>query len=57
MVLKGMVERKRGAIVNIGSGSSVVKPTQPLYAVYSATKAYVSSSSSLVLRCCVVVNL
>lgn len=38
-VLPGMVERKRGAIVNIGSGSSSVMPSDPLYSVYAATKA------------------
>ncbi|KAJ8615628.1 hypothetical protein MRB53_035000 [Persea americana] len=45
VVLKGMLERNRGAIVNIGSGSSVVRPSLPLYAVYSATKAYVEQFS------------
>jgi 17beta-estradiol 17-dehydrogenase / very-long-chain 3-oxoacyl-CoA reductase len=38
-VLPGMVERKRGAIVNIGSGAATVIPTDPLYTVYAATKA------------------
>lgn len=38
-VLPGMVERKRGAIVNIGSGAAIVIPSDPLYAVYAATKA------------------
>uniref|UniRef100_A0A0E0K1Z3 B-keto acyl reductase n=1 Tax=Oryza punctata TaxID=4537 RepID=A0A0E0K1Z3_ORYPU len=44
-VLPGMVERKRGAIVNIGSGSSSVMPSDPLYSVYAATKAYVDQFS------------
>lgn len=44
-VLKGMIERKRGAIVNIGSGSSVVRPSLPFIAVYAATKAYVNQLS------------
>lgn len=35
----GMVARGRGAVVNIGSGASVVVPSHPLYAVYAATKA------------------
>lgn len=38
-VLPGMLQRKRGAIVNIGSGASIVIPSDPLYAVYAATKA------------------
>ncbi|KAJ8615626.1 hypothetical protein MRB53_034998 [Persea americana] len=45
VVLKGMLERNRGAIVNIGSGSSVVRPSLPLFAVYAATKAYVEQFS------------
>ena len=38
-VIPGMLERKRGAIVNIGSGAAIVIPSDPLYAVYAATKA------------------
>jgi 17beta-estradiol 17-dehydrogenase / very-long-chain 3-oxoacyl-CoA reductase len=38
-VLPAMVERKRGAIVNIGSGAASVVPSDPLYSVYAATKA------------------
>ncbi|KAL5213159.1 hypothetical protein ABZP36_024006 [Zizania latifolia] len=44
-VLPVMVERKRGAIVNIGSGSSSVMPSDPLYSVYAATKAYIDQFS------------
>ncbi|XP_028116984.1 very-long-chain 3-oxoacyl-CoA reductase-like protein At1g24470 [Camellia sinensis] len=44
-VLKGMIERKRGAIVNVGSGAAIVVPSHPLYAVYAATKAYVDQFS------------
>ncbi|KAG0456430.1 hypothetical protein HPP92_024218 [Vanilla planifolia] len=40
-VLPGMVERKRGAILNIGSAVSVVLTSEPLYAVYAATKSFV----------------
>lgn len=38
-VLHGMLQRKKGAIVNIGSGAAIVIPSDPLYAVYAATKA------------------
>ncbi|XAR51948.1 Very-long-chain 3-oxoacyl-CoA reductase [Bertholletia excelsa] len=44
-VLPGMVERKKGAIVNIGSGAATVIPSDPLYAVYAATKAYIDQFS------------
>ncbi|KAL6547491.1 hypothetical protein OROMI_023212 [Orobanche minor] len=44
-VVHGMVARGRGAIVNIGSGASVVVPSHPLYAIYAATKAYVDQLS------------
>lgn len=44
-VLPGMVDRKRGAIVNIGSGAASVVPSDPLYSVYAATKAYVDQFS------------
>lgn len=38
-VLPRMLEKKRGAIVNLGSGASIVVPSHPLYAIYAATKA------------------
>lgn len=38
-VLQGMMYRRRGAIVNIGSGAAAVIPSHPFYAVYAATKA------------------
>ncbi|PON91411.1 Short-chain dehydrogenase/reductase [Trema orientale] len=44
-VLPGMLQRKRGAIVNIGSGAAIVIPCDPLYAVYAATKAYIDQFS------------
>ncbi|XP_052196005.1 very-long-chain 3-oxoacyl-CoA reductase 1 [Diospyros lotus] len=44
-VLPGMLSRKRGAIVNIGSGAAIVIPSDPLYSVYAATKAYVDQFS------------
>ncbi|XP_020594248.1 very-long-chain 3-oxoacyl-CoA reductase 1-like, partial [Phalaenopsis equestris] len=39
VVLPGMVSRRRGAVVNVGSASSVAVPSFPFYAVYAATKA------------------
>ncbi|XP_065873797.1 very-long-chain 3-oxoacyl-CoA reductase-like protein At1g24470 [Euphorbia lathyris] len=44
-VLDGMIRRKRGAIVNIGSGSAIVVPSHPLFTVYAATKAYIDQLS------------
>ncbi|KAK7387554.1 hypothetical protein VNO78_28441 [Psophocarpus tetragonolobus] len=44
-VLSGMLKRKKGAIVNIGSGAAIVIPSDPLYAVYAATKSYVDQFS------------
>eukprot|EP01037_Dinobryon_pediforme_P018664 gene18664-18962_t len=43
LVLPGMVERKRGAIVNIGSAAGV--STSPLLAQYGAAKAYIAMFS------------
>nr|KYP67592.1 Inactive hydroxysteroid dehydrogenase-like protein 1 [Cajanus cajan] len=45
VVLKGMLERRRGAIVNIGSAAAVVVPSHPLFTIYAATKAYVDQLS------------
>ncbi|XP_066368996.1 very-long-chain 3-oxoacyl-CoA reductase 1-like isoform X4 [Miscanthus floridulus] len=44
-VLPGMVARRRGAIVNIGSGSTEAIPSFPLYTIYAATKRHVSQFS------------
>uniref|UniRef100_A0ACD6AN37 Uncharacterized protein n=1 Tax=Avena sativa TaxID=4498 RepID=A0ACD6AN37_AVESA len=44
-VLPGMVERGRGAVVNIGSGSTEAIPSFPLYSVYAASKRYVAQFS------------
>ncbi|XP_044446537.1 very-long-chain 3-oxoacyl-CoA reductase-like protein At1g24470 [Triticum aestivum] len=39
VVVPAMAMKRRGAVVNVGSGSSVVLPAFPLYAVYAASKA------------------
>uniref|UniRef100_A0A0A8ZQ25 Glossy8 n=1 Tax=Arundo donax TaxID=35708 RepID=A0A0A8ZQ25_ARUDO len=44
-VLPGMAARGRGAVVNIGSGSTEAIPSFPLYTVYAATKRYVAQFS------------
>ncbi|KAL8138168.1 hypothetical protein V2J09_004169 [Rumex salicifolius] len=44
-VLPCMLQKGKGAIVNIGSGSSLCLPSYPLYTVYSATKAYLAMFS------------
>lgn len=41
LVLPGMLERKRGAIVNIGSAAGSLHVGDPLYSVYSASKAFI----------------
>jgi 17beta-estradiol 17-dehydrogenase / very-long-chain 3-oxoacyl-CoA reductase len=43
MVLPGMIQRKRGTIVNISSGSALY--TLPLLAVYSGSKSFVEKFS------------
>jgi len=43
LVLPGMLQRKRGAIINVSSASSLV--SEPMYAVYSGTKAFVNNFS------------
>lgn len=45
MVLPGMLKRKRGAIVNIGSGSASVLPSDPLYALYAGSKGFIDKFS------------
>ncbi|CAN6164208.1 unnamed protein product [Urochloa humidicola] len=44
-VLPRMLARGRGAIVNVGSGSTLAVPSFPLYTVYSSTKKYVAKFS------------
>ncbi|XP_044957998.1 very-long-chain 3-oxoacyl-CoA reductase 1-like [Hordeum vulgare subsp. vulgare] len=44
-VLPGMVERGRGAVINMGSASSEAIPSFPLYTIYGATKRYVAQFS------------
>ncbi|KAH7387475.1 hypothetical protein KP509_16G024600 [Ceratopteris richardii] len=41
IVIPHMLKRKRGAIVNIGSGSASVLPSDPLYALYAGTKGFI----------------
>ena len=47
VVLPGMLERGRGAVVNVGSGSTVAVPSFPIYTVYSATKRWVCMHAEL----------
>ncbi|KAK8809919.1 hypothetical protein WA158_000862 [Blastocystis sp. Blastoise] len=41
IVLPGMIERHRGAIINVSSAAGYLYIGDPLYTIYSATKAYV----------------
>lgn len=43
LILPQMVERKKGAVINIGSLASEIP--NPLYSVYAASKAYVAKFS------------
>jgi short-subunit dehydrogenase len=60
IVLSGMISRKRGAIVNIGSAAGV--SSSPLLAQYGAAKSYIAMFSKgaccavlyCTLLCCVV---
>ncbi|KAH7834429.1 hypothetical protein Vadar_024399 [Vaccinium darrowii] len=45
-VLPGMLKRKKGAIVNIGSGSSAAVSSYPLVTIYAATKAFIAMLST-----------
>ncbi|ESW35700.1 hypothetical protein PHAVU_001G257400 [Phaseolus vulgaris] len=44
-VIPSMIKKKKGAIVNIGSGSTVVLPSYPLVTLYAATKGYLDMFS------------
>lgn len=39
LVLPGMLKKKKGAIVNLGSASTVVTPSYPMFAVYAGVKS------------------
>ena len=41
MCVPGMVERKKGAIINISSASGIMACGDPLYDIYSASKGFV----------------
>ncbi|CAN6464320.1 unnamed protein product [Victoria cruziana] len=45
LVLREMVKKKKGAIVNIGSAAGSLMPAGPLATIYSATKAYIDKFS------------
>ncbi|KAK9090232.1 hypothetical protein Sjap_023409 [Stephania japonica] len=45
-----MMERRRGAIVNIGSASASLMPSFPLFTVYAATKQYIQLFSTSISR-------
>uniref|UniRef100_A0A2P2QL66 Steroid dehydrogenase n=1 Tax=Rhizophora mucronata TaxID=61149 RepID=A0A2P2QL66_RHIMU len=44
-VLPAMLKKKKGAIINIGSASSLAVPSFPFYSVYASTKAYLAMFS------------
>ncbi|KAJ3675474.1 hypothetical protein LUZ60_004516 [Juncus effusus] len=44
-VLPSMLEKKNGAVLSIGSGSSTCVPSWPLVTIYSSTKSFVAQFS------------
>ncbi|XP_057739716.1 very-long-chain 3-oxoacyl-CoA reductase 1-like [Arachis stenosperma] len=44
-VIPSMIKKKKGAIINLGSGSTFVLPSYPLFTVYAATKRFVEMFS------------
>ena len=50
LLLPGMVSRRRGGVINVASTAGF-QPT-PTMATYGASKAFVVSSSSLVVTMC-----
>ncbi|KAJ0095783.1 hypothetical protein Patl1_16820 [Pistacia atlantica] len=44
-VLPIMIRKRKGAIVNLGSGSSAVIPSSPLFTLYASTKCYMDQLS------------
>ncbi|XP_039157062.1 very-long-chain 3-oxoacyl-CoA reductase 1 [Eucalyptus grandis] len=44
-VIDGMLKRKRGAILNMGSGSAVCVSSFPLWTLYASTKAFLGTFS------------
>ncbi|CAK8567228.1 unnamed protein product [Lathyrus sativus] len=47
-VIPSMIKNKKGAIINVGSGSTVVLPSYPLVALYAASKAYLAMFSACI---------
>ena len=45
IVIPGMLKRRRGAIVNIGSAAGTVLPSDPLYSIYAGSKSFVDGFS------------
>ncbi|CAM6036456.1 unnamed protein product [Sphagnum compactum] len=45
LFLPSMLKHKCGAIINVGSGAATVLPSDPLYSLYAATKAFVDQLS------------
>jgi short-subunit dehydrogenase len=51
LFLPSMLKHKCGAIINVGSGAATVLPSDPLYSLYAATKAYVHPTLIINLFC------
>ena len=45
MCVSGMIERRRGAIINVASAAGIMACGDPLYDLYAASKAFVNQFS------------
>ena len=50
LVLPQMLKRKKGVVLNVGSGAGVMLPATPLLAVYAASKVKAAIESQITMK-------